>query len=117
VRLYYFATAGEADLIRQRGEWGVTVYTPWLGRSVSGVELADGTQGDGYSSDTPWLVVLEIDNECIAQYEIPRTPILRELLTRMSRGRRQREWIVPPDLLNEKARIIDISKFSPKKPM
>jgi hypothetical protein len=116
VRLYHFATPGQAQLIREHGEWGITVQTPWLGRSVSGVDLADGTKGDGYSSDTPWLVVVEIDEDCIAPYEIPRTPILRDLLTRVACGRRQREWIVPSDVLNDKGRIIEVSRFSAEQP-
>jgi hypothetical protein len=116
VRLYQFTTAGQAQLIQEHGEWGVTIHTPWLGSSVSGVGLADGTEGDGYSEDTPWLVVVEIEEACIAQCEIPRSPLFRGLLARLARGRRQREWIVPPDILNEKGRIIDVSKFSTKEP-
>jgi hypothetical protein len=114
VRLYHVTTAGQAQVIREHGEWGITIHTPWLGRSVSGVGLADGTEGDGYSEDTPWLVAVEIDADCIAQYEIPRTPLLRDLLTRLARGQRQREWIVPPDVLKEKGQIIDVSKISTK---
>lgn len=117
MRLYHFTTAGQAQLIQERGEWGTTIYTPWVGRSVSGVEVADGTEGDGYSADTPWLVVVEIDEACIAQCEIPRTPFLRALLAGSARSRRQREWIVPPGVLNTEGRVIDVSKFSPRRPL
>jgi hypothetical protein len=116
VRLYHFATAGEAQLIQKHGEWGITIHISWLERSVSGVEFADGTEDDGYSEDTPWLVAVEIDADCIAQYEIPRTPLMRDLVTRLAGGRRQREWIVPPDVVNEKGQLIDVSKFSTTEP-
>jgi hypothetical protein len=111
VRLYHFTTAGAAQLIKDYGDWGITISIPWLGRSVSGVDLADGTKGDAYSSDTGWVVVVEIDEPTVAQYEVPRTPIFRDLFKRLW-PRRQREWIVPQEVLNEKGRVIQVYEFS-----
>jgi hypothetical protein len=63
VRLYHFTTRGGAELIEEHGECGITVVTPWVGRSRSGVHLADGFVPDAYSGDTCWLVVIDIEED------------------------------------------------------
>jgi hypothetical protein len=111
VRLYHFTTRGGADLIKEHGEWGITVVTPWLGPSRSGVDLADGFVPDAYSGDTSWLVVVDIDEDKIRRYEIPRTKLMRDLLARVTRGRRCREWLVPYEVLDKHADVVEIGDF------
>jgi hypothetical protein len=61
-----------------------------------------------------WLVVLEIDEALIAEYQIwpPRSEFLRRALAKLNLGPRRRDWLVPAHVLNEHARVVDSGEFS-----
>ena len=59
-----------------------------------------------------WLVILEVDEEALAPYAIPREGLLRTILWRLSS---RRECIAPADVLQQHAEVAAIGDFSKPK--
>jgi len=109
VRLFHFTTDSGCEQI---AEDGFSDWTSWGFRE--GVELSDSTSTDAFTPTSCWLLVVEVDEECIAAYEArqPKPQLLRALLAGVNLGPRGREWLVPAKVLNEHARVIDVGDFS-----
>ena len=116
MRLYHFTTGGSAELLRKTGRfYSQSTSHSWTGTVLGeGVDFSDSTDTDAYSPDSPWLVCIEIEEPRISRYEMPRTPTARRLLGALSMGRRQREWLIPHEVLRDHARVVAIRHISQK---
>jgi hypothetical protein len=109
VRVFHFTTEGGYEQIAADG---FSDWTSWGFRE--GVELSDSTSTDAFTPTSCWLLVVDVDEELIAPYQgrQPDSQWLRSALARVDLGPRGREWLVPAEVLNEHARVIDVGDFS-----
>jgi hypothetical protein len=109
VRLFHFTTDSGYEQIAADG---FSDWTSWGFRQ--GVELSESTSTDAFTPTSCWLLVLDVDEELIAPYEgrQPASQWLRSALARLRLGPRGREWLVPAQVLNAHARVIDVGDFS-----
>jgi hypothetical protein len=109
VRLFHFTTDSGYEQIAADG---FSDWTSWGFRH--GVELSESTSTDAFTPTSCWLLVVEVDEERIAPYEgrQPSSRWLQSALARLNLGPHGREWLVPAEVLNEHARIIDVGDFS-----
>lgn len=119
LRLYHFTTGGEIERLHETGRLVATVGV----RSADGqhqlrVPFSDSTDTDDYLPDTPWLVVIEIDEQLIAGHEDepPGPPAVQRLLSALAAGRKPRTWLIPEDVLSEHARVVATRHVSRKYP-
>ena len=109
VRVFHFTTESGYEQIAADG---FSDWTSWGFRE--GVELSETTSTDAFTPTSCWLLVLEVDEECIAPYEARqlRWQLLRAALERLNLGSRGRLWLVPGKLLNEHASVVDVGDFT-----
>jgi hypothetical protein len=109
VRLFHFTTDSGYEQIAADG---FSDWTSWGFRE--GVELSESTSTDAFTPTSCWLLVVEVAEERIAPYEgrQPSSQLLRSALARLNLGPHGREWLVPAEVLNEHARVIDVGDFS-----